>query len=102
MEEFGPPNPRNWPEGGLDIYVMDADGRNVTRLTDHAENDIMPFWSPDGKWISFWSARISGIGGERSGTGENWDTFVMKADGSHLQHVIRGYGHRWSSCQAQR
>ena len=102
LEEFGPANPHNWPEGGLDIYVMDADGGNVTRLTDHPENDIMPFWSPDGKWISFWSARISGNGGEGSDTGENWDTFVMKGDGSDIQHVIRGYGHGWSSCKARR
>ena len=63
LEEYGPANRRNWPEGGLDIYVMDVDGSNVTRLTDHPKNDMTPYWSPDGKWISFTSARVSGQGG---------------------------------------
>ena len=100
MDEFGPANPWNWPRGGLDIYVMDADGGNVTRLTDHPENDILPYWSPDGKWISFTSARISGLGGAYEN--HPWDIHVMKADGSDLQHVIQGKGHGWSTCQAQR
>jgi len=101
MEELGPANPWNWPRGGLDIYVMDADGGNVTRLTDHPENDMLPYWSPDGKWISFTSARISGRGGAYEAP-HTWDIFVMKADGSELQHVIQGKGHGWSSCKAQR
>ena len=102
IEEFGPANPHNWPEGGLDIYMMDAICSNVTRLTDHPENDIPPYWSPDGKWISFTSARVSGNGGPGSGrSGDNWDIFVMKANGSDLQHVIMGEGHGWSSCKAQ-
>ena len=100
IEEFGPANRWYWPGGGLDIYVMDADGGNVTRLTDHPENDILPHWSPDGKWISFTSARISGLGGAYEGG--PWDVYVMKGDGSDLQHVIQGTGHGWSSCKAQR
>ena len=102
LEEFGPPNQRNWPEGGLDIYVMDADGGNVTRLTDHPKNDMTPYWSPDGKWISFTSARISGLGGPFDEGRGAWDIFVMKADGSDLQHVIQGKGFGWSACKAQR
>ena len=100
IEEFGPANRWDWPGGGLDIYVMDADGSNVTRLTDHPENDILPHWSPDGKWISFTSARISGLGGAYEPG--PWDIYVMKADGSDLQHVIEGTGHGWSTCKAQR
>jgi len=100
IEEFGPANRWYWPGGGLDIYVMDADGGNVTRLTDHPENDILPHWSPDGKWISFTSARISGLGGAYEGG--PWDVYVMKADGSDVHHVIQGTGHGWSSCKAQR
>jgi Tol biopolymer transport system component len=53
--------------GSLDIYVMDADGSNVTRLTKTKENDSHPTWSPDGKRIAF--ARDERI-------------YVMQADGT--------------------
>jgi Tol biopolymer transport system component len=37
------------------IYVMDADGGNLTRLTTSptARGDMDPVWSPDGDWIVF-------------------------------------------------
>jgi Tol biopolymer transport system component len=28
----------------FEIYVMDADGSNVTRLTDDPANDVAPDW----------------------------------------------------------
>ena len=31
-----------------DIYIMNADGTDVERITDHAKADISPTWSPDG------------------------------------------------------
>jgi TolB protein len=36
-----------------DIYVMGADGSNVTRLTDDPLPEFMPAWSPDGSRIAF-------------------------------------------------
>lgn len=54
-----------------DIYVMDADGSNIVRLTNHPEADGFPAWSPDGSRIAFASQR----------TGD-WEIFVMNADGS--------------------
>jgi TolB protein len=36
-----------------DIYVMGADGSNVTRLTDDPLPEFMPVWSPDGSKIAF-------------------------------------------------
>jgi Tol biopolymer transport system component len=36
-----------------DIYVMGADGSNVTRLTDDPLPEFMPVWSPDGSRIAF-------------------------------------------------
>ena len=102
VEEFGPANRWYWPEGGLDIHVMNADGTDVTRLTDHPENDMLPRWSPDGQRISFTSARISGLGGAFDRGPNRWDVYVMKADSSELTHVIQGTGHGWSSCKTQR
>jgi Tol biopolymer transport system component len=36
-----------------DIYVMNADGSGVTKLTHNPAYDIYPDWSPDGKRIMF-------------------------------------------------
>ncbi len=48
--------------GSSNLYVMDADGRNVTRLTDHRGNDHDPTWLPDGQSMVFSSDRDRGTG----------------------------------------
>ena len=50
---------------------MDADGGNVTRLTEGPSNDRSPTWSPDGRRIAFTS--------DRDGDDE---VYVMNADGT--------------------
>jgi len=40
-------------DGKRDIYVMDADGGNVARLTDNDLFEMDPEWSPDGRKIVF-------------------------------------------------
>ena len=52
-----------------DIYVMNADGSDIARLTDGAGNEY-PAWSPDGQKIAFSSDR-----------GGDSDIYVMNADG---------------------
>ena len=56
--------------GDLQVYVMDADGGNQTRLTN-ASNNTRPVWSPDGTRIAFDSFRTG-----------NDEIYVMNADGS--------------------
>ena len=44
-------------DGNAEIYVMDADGANQTRLTNNSDPDTYPTWSPDGGKIAFTSDR---------------------------------------------
>lgn len=65
--------------GGLpDIYTVERDGANLTRLTDHSTADGYPAWSPDGTRIAFAS--------ERDG---DWEIYVMNADGSGQTNISR-------------
>ena len=57
--------------GAFQIYIMQADGQQVQRLTNTTANDITPAWSPDGSRIAFAS--------DRDG---NLEIYVMNADGS--------------------
>jgi Tol biopolymer transport system component len=66
----------NW-----DVFVMDADGTHVRRLTRHVAQDYPGAWSPDGAQIAFFS--------RRDGDG---DVYVMDADGSNLRRVTNQPG----------
>ena len=58
-------------DADYDIYVMDADGRNVTKLTQSPSSDRFPTWSPDGRRAAFTS--------DRDGDDE---VYIMNADGT--------------------
>jgi Tol biopolymer transport system component len=58
-------------DGNEEIYVMEADGSGVTRLTRNPESDFDPEWSPDGTRIAFTGIRDN-----------NSNVYVMNADGS--------------------
>ena len=72
---------RAYVDGNADIYVINADGSNQTRLTDGQEFGTMPRWSPDGSKIAFVSIR-----------GANWDIYVMDADGSNQTRLTDSPG----------
>src|SRR5262249_49990592 len=68
----------NYPgqTGPAQIYVVNADGTDVRRLTSAGDNDS-PAWSPDGKRIAF----------DRGPCCVANDVYVMDADGRH-QHRL--------------
>src|SRR3989442_7570494 len=57
-------------DGNPEIYVMNADGSGVTRLTNNPATDFQLAWSPDGTKIAF-----------RTDRDGNWEIYVMNADG---------------------
>jgi WD40 repeat protein len=48
---------RSGRDGNHELYLMDADGTNVRRLTHHEATDTMPSFSPDGRQVAFTSTR---------------------------------------------
>ncbi|HEY5912095.1 MAG TPA: hypothetical protein VJA21_15940 [Verrucomicrobiae bacterium] len=40
-------------DGWTDLYVQNADGSGLKRLTKSPQDESSPCWSPDGKWICF-------------------------------------------------
>lgn len=46
-------------DGVTDLYVVDADGKNLRHLTSDRYGDLMPSWSPDGTHIAFATDRGS-------------------------------------------
>ncbi len=44
-------------DGNRELYVMDYDGSNQTRITFNKVPDMLPAWSPDGRYIAFTSYR---------------------------------------------
>jgi TolB protein len=75
-------------DGNEEIYVMNRDGANLRRLTNHPAADGAPTWSPSGTQIAFRSDRSGGP-----------EIYVMSADGLGVQRVTReGYADRptWS------
>ena len=64
----------------MDIYLMDADGSNVRRLTDSPGYDGGPFFSPDGQRIVWRRFDEKGV------TAEIW---TMRLDGSDKRQITR-------------
>jgi Tol biopolymer transport system component len=62
--------------GGDDIFVIDADGQNLRRLTDDPGPETAPAWTRDNR-IIFYAYRD-----------ERWGLYTMAADGNDQQLLI--------------
>lgn len=67
-------------ESSSSIFMMNADGSAVTRLTTGPFFDVGPTFSPDGRYIAF--------GSDRAGTFLH-DLWAMRTDGSQLRRILK-------------
>ena len=65
-----------------DIYTVDADGGNVTRLTADPASEYQPQWSPDGSRIAF----VQAFNGTATAI------YVMETDGTGVRQVSSAVG----------
>lgn len=71
------------------VYLINADGSNAIQLTKHEKNSSNPQWSPDGKWISFTSAR--------DGKNNLYLMSVAGGEAEKISDVKNGVGnYKWS------
>jgi TolB protein len=68
-----------------DVWTINADGTDLTRITDSPGPDFDPSWSPDGTRIAYRH--------ERNDEPEIW---LMNADGSGQHRLARGIAPAWS------
>jgi TolB protein len=65
-----------------ELYVVDADGGHLRRLTTSLANEASPTWSPDGKRIAFVSDRSNRDDHE-------FELYVVDAGGGDPQRITR-------------
>ena len=65
------------------IYVMNADGTDVQRVSPPGLTDYSPAWSADGEWLACASGR-----GDPGGT----TLWIMKPDGSNRKQIAENAG----------
>src|SRR5207247_4884376 len=73
----------SYRDASSEIYVMNADGSGVTRLTYNSALGEGAVWSPDGEKIAFMSTRDG-----------NLEIYLMHADGTGLAHLTKNAAQR--------
>ncbi len=73
----------NQPNGGYNIFVIDTDGTNETRLTDNSCSQGLANWSHSGEKIVYIVAAINGVG--------KYDIYMMNSNGTENHNITPDY-----------
>lgn len=65
-------------DGNPELYLMNADGTGVQRLTNDTAADANPAWSPDGSHLAFQTNRDG-----------NWEIYSIAVDGTGLTNLTQ-------------
>jgi Tol biopolymer transport system component len=68
-----------------DVWTINPDGTDLTRLTHSPASEFDPSWSPDGSQIAY-----------RSDRGDESEIWVMNADGTGQRRLTAGLSPAWS------
>jgi hypothetical protein len=85
-DDDGDPTETNASTEDSEIYVMNVDGSDLTRLTDNRNSDDLVRWTPDGR-LSFRSNRDKAL-----------TLYTMESDGTDVRRLVPGSAdsHDWS------
>jgi Tol biopolymer transport system component len=64
----------------MEIFVMDADGKNMRQITNLNVASFAPFWHPDGEHIIF----ASNVGDPN---GRDFDLYLIRQDGTGMKRI---------------
>lgn len=79
-----------------EIYVIDSDGENLRRVTDHGDISLSPSWSPDGShllYMSYYQEGLMRIYELDLATGESQQVNPLR-DGNYITPVYLPDGQR--------
>jgi len=77
---------RSGRNGSLDLYLLNADGSNVRRLTNDGANDLFPVFSPTANQIAFASNRDNPMA-------EIFDVYLLDLDANGVPGKVRRITH---------
>ena len=73
----------NQPHGGYNLFVINVDGTEETRLTDNGYAQGLASWSHSGREIAYVVAAINGVG--------KYDIYMVNPDGTQNHNVTPDY-----------
>jgi len=66
--------------GNSDVWVQNVDGSDLRQLTNDAQAEAWPVWSPDGQWIMFATLRE-----------DAWETRRIRRTGGTAEKFVDGF-----------